>query len=60
MNILLYKQYNQGLTEIRTRVSGFKVLSDNHYTMRPQKLYTGGNWESNPGPLANLKNTIGI
>ena len=26
----------KGPTEIRTRVSGFKVLSDNRYTMRPK------------------------
>lgn len=25
----------KGLTEVRTRVSGFKVLSDYRYTMRP-------------------------
>ena len=29
----------KGPTEDRTRVSGFKVLSDNRYTMRP-KNYT--------------------
>ena len=28
----------QGPTEIRTRVAGFKVQSDNHYTMEPQSL----------------------
>ena len=26
---------SKGLTEIRTQVSRFKVLSDNHYTIRP-------------------------
>ena len=30
----------KGPTEIRTRVSGFKVLSDNHYTMRPKTPHT--------------------
>ena len=32
-NILLFPPA-PALTEIRTRVSGFKVLSDNHYTIR--------------------------
>ena len=31
-----YLKYPEGPTEDRTRVSGFKVLSDNRYTMRPQ------------------------
>ena len=31
----LYEQKRQGPTEIRTRVVGFKVQSDSHYTIGP-------------------------
>jgi hypothetical protein len=30
-----YKKYDLGPTRIRTGVGGFKVLSDNHYTIGP-------------------------
>ena len=32
---MLKKKKNQGPTEIRTRITGFRVLGANHYTMGP-------------------------
>ena len=32
--LLFINEINKAPTETRTRVSGFKVLSDNHYTIR--------------------------
>ena len=37
-----YKIFLKALYEIRTRVVGFKVLSDNHYTKRANDLINIG------------------
>ena len=33
--LFLFLEKNIGPTEIRTRITGFGVLGDNHYTMGP-------------------------
>ena len=48
----LLKEEVLGPTEIRTRIAGFRVPSDNHYTIRPARRTISPRVSTARGPLS--------